>query len=100
MPVRVRLFDQTDFPFPLPSLDRFLSADGRIHRSVLLKPDEEVDAIFSRESFHATFLVLPDALDQVRGYAYVQGAVPPARHDVDTRLLHVKSRTGFQPSLE
>src|SRR3712207_9361524 len=43
--------------------------------------------------------VLPDALGEVRSDTGIEGAVSPAGHDVDSRLLHTGTLPQYVPSL-
>lgn len=54
-----------------------------MHHPGAFEPDERFDAIAFGEAVETAVAVLGDALDQVRGDAGVERAVPCARRDVD-----------------
>src|SRR6185312_8757943 len=60
-PLRIRRFDQIQFPIAPPLLDRLLAGNRRIHRFVLLEPYERMHVILVRESFNNIIPVLPDS---------------------------------------
>jgi hypothetical protein len=64
-PVRIRPFNQLNFPSPPPSLDRFLTKDRRLHGPVHLIPDQSMDLVFPGETFHLIVLVLPNSAGEV-----------------------------------
>ena len=53
-----------------------------------LIPDQSVNAITLRKSFHEVILVLPDSLGKIRCCADVQSAIRFARKDVDAGGFH------------
>ena len=57
-----------------------------MHRPGEFEPDERFDAIAFGETVEAAAAVLADALDQVRGDAGVERAVPRAGHDIGAGL--------------
>lgn len=85
-PVRIRRLDQLDLPLALPVLDLLLARDRGVHRPGEFEPDERLYAIAVGEAPETSVAVLADALDQVRGDAGVERAVPRARHDIGAGL--------------
>lgn len=85
-PIRVNRLDQFDLPFPLPVLDLLLTRDRGVHRPGEFEPDERFDAIAFGEAVETAVAVLDDALDQVRGDAGIERAVPRAGRDSDAGL--------------
>ena len=85
-PFRVRRLDQLDLPLALPILDLLLARDRGVHRSGEFESDERLHAIAVGEAAETAVAVLTDALDQVRGDAGVERAVPRARHDMGAGL--------------
>ena len=57
-----------------------------MHRPRKVEPDEAFDAIAIGKAAEAPVAVLADALDQMRGHAGVERAVPRAGHDIDAWL--------------
>lgn len=100
-PLRVRRLDQLDLPFALPVLDLLLARDRGVHRSGEFEPDERLHAIAVGEAAETAAPVLADALDQVRGDAGVERAMPRARHDIGAGLevgVHgVEARAAMDP---
>ena len=88
-PCRVTLLNQLDLPCSIPFLDRLFSQDGAFHGFVNLVPNQPVNTITFRESFHQTILVLPEPLNKIRCDTDIQSAVGSARKDVDTRGFHI-----------
>lgn len=72
-----------------------------MHRPREFEPDERFDAIAFGEAVEAAVAVLDDALDQVRGNAGVERAVPRAGHDIGAGLevgVHgVEARAAIVP---
>lgn len=72
-----------------------------MHRRGEFEPDERLHAIAIGEAVEAAVAVLADALDQVRGDAGVERAVPRARHDIGAGLevgVHgVEARAAMDP---
>ena len=72
-----------------------------MHRARKVEPDEAFDAIAIGEAAEAAVAVLADALDQMRGNAGVERAVPRAGHDIDAGLkvgVHgVEARAAVDP---
>lgn len=85
-PFGVRRLDQFDLPPALPVLDLFFARDRGVHRPGQFEPDERFDAIAFGEAVEAAIAVLADPLDQVRGDAGVERAVPRAGGDIDAGL--------------
>ena len=57
-----------------------------MHRPGEFEPDERLDPIAFGEAIEAAAPMLADALDQMRGDAGVERAVPRAGHDIDAGL--------------
>jgi hypothetical protein len=91
-PIRIALFDQSDFPFPLPFLDLCLAQNRLFHTDMELEVHEQVRLVFLAESFDYLVVVLPDALRQVAGYPGVQRAIALTRQDVNSRLFFIHCR--------
>ena len=87
-PSRVGRLDQVQLPCTAPTLERFLTRNGRSHRLVRLVPDQRMNPIFLGESVHKIVLVLSDALHKIRRHADVERAVSLAGEDIDAGLLH------------
>ena len=72
-----------------------------MHRPGEFEPDERFDAVSFGETVEAAVAVLADALDQVRGDAGVERAMPRARHDIGAGLkvgVHgVEARAAMDP---
>lgn len=72
-----------------------------LHRPGEFEPDEQFDAVALGEAVEATFAMLDDPLDQVRGEAGVKRPVPRARHDIGAWLkvaVHVvEARAAMDP---
>ena len=100
-PLRVRRLDQLDLPLALPILDLLLTRDRGVHRPGEFEPDERLHAIAVGEAAETAVAVLADALDQVRGDAGVERAVPRAGHDIGAGLevgMHgVEARAAMDP---
>ena len=100
-PIRVCRLDQLNLPPALPVLDLLLARDRGVHRRGEFEPDERFDAIAAGEAAETAVAVLADALDQVRGDAGVERAVPRTRHDIGAGLevgVHgVEARAAMDP---
>src|SRR6185312_10392060 len=94
-PLGIALVDQAHLPAALPSLERLLAQDRRLHRRVKLVPDQGVGAITVSKTFHHVVLVLPDAFDQVAGNTDIQDAVLLARQHVDAGLSPVHGYASY-----
>lgn len=72
-----------------------------MHRPGEFEPDERLHAIAVGEAAEAAAPMLADALNQVRGYAGVERAVPRAGHDSGAGLevgVHgVEARAAMDP---
>ena len=90
-PCRVTLLNQLDLPCSIPFLDRLFSQDGAFHGFMNLVPNQPVNTVTFRESFHQTILVLPEPLNEIRCDTDVQSTVGFARKDVDTRGFHIEN---------
>lgn len=75
--------------------------DRRVHRPREFEPDKRFDAVAFGEAVEAGIAVLTDALDQARGDAGVERAVPRAGHDIGAGLevgVHgVEARAAMDP---
>ena len=90
-PSGVGVLYQSKLPSAMPPLDGFLTPDGGFHCFVRFVPDQSVDAIFLGEAFHKVVLVLPNALNNIRSHADIEGAVSATRQDINAWLLHIRS---------
>jgi len=59
-PIRVRFFDQRDLLLPKPSFDLFLTSDGCVHISGLLKMDQTCHVVSAGEARKQMVFVLID----------------------------------------
>ena len=74
-----------------------------MHRRGEFEPDERLDAVAFGEAVETTVAMLDDALDQVRGDAGVERAVPHARHDIGAGLevgVHGVEASGDGPRIK
>jgi hypothetical protein len=94
-PVGVFSFDQLELPGAVTFLDAFLAGDCRIHRRVLLEPDELLYGVFAGEAAHGARAVLMDAGEEVRGYADVERAVALRCEEIDAGLKVLMHRDPF-----
>jgi len=81
-PSRVAVLDQPKLPRTPPFLDLALTSKGDLAGVMLLKPNEDRDAILGSEPLTHLFSVLVDTLDDVVGRARVDRAVALAGDDV------------------
>ncbi len=86
-PVGVCGFDQGAFLEAGAGFELFFSGDGGGHVGVAFEMDEDVAAVFGGEAGGDGFAVFGDSDGEVGGYAYVEGAVAGAGHDVDGGLF-------------
>ena len=75
MPVRIHQLDHLYLPRPLPVLDGLFPLNGRLHGGVQLIPNQGVHAVFIGETFDNVIFVLPNALQEIRGHACIQGSI-------------------------
>lgn len=72
-----------------------------MHRPGEFEPDERLDTIAFGEAVEAAALMLDDALDQVRGDAGVECAMPRAGHDsgagLEVGVYGVEARAAMDP---
>ena len=71
VPVRVLRFYQSDLPLSLPFLDLLFPRDRALRRVVLLIPYQRLESILLGETVSEPFLVLPNALGQLRRHTDV-----------------------------
>src|SRR5690606_1129542 len=91
-PVRIRAFDQLNFPTSLPKLHLLFAPDSGFHRVVALVVDQGSDPIAACEAVKEAFPVLPYPLRKIARHADIKRAIAGAGQDVNTRL-HVSSVT-------
>ena len=88
--------DEADFLEASPTLDLFLTGNGRGYVIRLFKVGQLCDVVFPGEARNTLGLVFVDAAHEVVGYADVE--VPGcAGHDVDVVLPGLSWRHGGQP---
>ena len=83
LPVWILLFDQSDFPGPVPFLHLFLALDRVSHIFVLLKINQRMASVLASEAFDEIVFVFPNPFNQMTGDADIQGSVPLATQDVE-----------------
>src|SRR5579862_978581 len=91
VPVRIRLFDQREFPYALPALDVRFAPDGVCVQRVLFEPDELGDIVFVDEFRSVSFTMRPHPPGNVARHACVKRTVALARQDVDEAARHCSS---------
>ena len=85
-PVRVRRFDQVDFPLTPPVLQLFFTGDCRDHVAVHFEPDQPGDAVLAGEAGQRALAVLPQSGLKIGRYANVQRSAWLAGKNVDARI--------------
>ena len=88
LPGWVGLLDEPEFPGSVPFFESAFTGDGGFHVGVGFVPDEGVYSVLVGEAVGEVVFVLPDALDEVGGDAYVEGAVGSTGEDVYAGLFH------------
>jgi hypothetical protein len=83
VPLRIRGFDQFDFPHAFPCLEGFLSPNGGFHSFVDFVPDQIVDPMTLGEPVSLVILMLEDASGQVGGDADIERAAWATGQDVN-----------------
>lgn len=86
-PLRVFRFNQVDLPWAMPVFQLLFPRNRIGHIIKYLKPDQTIDGISRRVSGRQVVSMLVKALEQVRGYAYIQCPIGPAREYIDARLF-------------
>ena len=71
LPVWILLFDQSDFPGPVPFLHLFLALDRVSHIFVLLKINQRMASVLASEAFDEIVFVFPDSLHKIARHANV-----------------------------
>ena len=71
VPIRVRTFNQIQFPQSLPFLDALLSRNRGRHRFMHFVPDQGVYMVRLGKPCNEVIFVLPHALNQVRRHANI-----------------------------
>src|SRR5581483_5034318 len=82
IPVRIMLFDQPNFPCPIPLLQPFLTLDRILGIIELLEVDEFHNVIPLGEALDDLRFVLEDVSDDVIRHANVERATNVAGQDV------------------
>src|SRR5882757_10187565 len=79
-PPGIELFDQLDFPTPLPFLEKRFAMKGVVNAFMWLIPDKQLHAVFLGEALDLSVAVFPGAPPDVIGHADVQRTVLRAGH--------------------
>src|SRR5690606_20211450 len=86
-PAWVTCLDQRQLALARACLDLLLPQDRALHDVVPLVPHQKPAAIALGEARLQSLTMLPRSAQEVRGDADLQGAIAPACHDVNSRLL-------------
>ena len=87
-PRRITPLNQFDLPCSIPFLDRPFSLDGTFHGFMNLVPNQPMNTVTFRESFHQVILVLPNPLGEIRSDTDIQSATGFARKNVNAWNFH------------
>ena len=85
-PIRITVFDQSEFPSAVPLLEALFADDCRLHRVMRLKPDKQLGVVPFGKASEGSLTVLVNAGEQIRRDPDVKRAVALRRHDVNARL--------------
>jgi hypothetical protein len=82
-PFRVFLFDQINFPLPLPALNGLFTRNRVADVEMFLIPNEPNDTVFRGEARNDPVFVFVDPAIEIGSYARVDRSILLAREDVN-----------------
>jgi hypothetical protein len=97
VPHRIVLFDQANFPTPVPALDLLFTGNRVVDIVESLEPDQNVHVVSPGKPGYRFFFVLAGTPRQIIGYADIKRSVALAGERID-ELGHVTNSLG-PPSL-
>jgi hypothetical protein len=86
-PVRIHLFNDTEFPHTIPFLDLLFTFDRVFHRMMMLIPNKCLQPIRLGDAFKNLVLVVTNSMPKRTRHANIDGAAIAVRYDVNGRLL-------------
>src|SRR5215212_5839205 len=84
--IGIALFDQSNFPRPIPFLQSLFATNGVFNIIELLEINQAIDVVFLCETLRGFGLVFERASDQIIGDADVERAAQAAGEDVNVKM--------------